>query len=78
MVNSYLNPSDISSKDRVESELEELLRNIYVCGCIPQKELRSLLPYGEAKASLLLSVLEARHQIRKVRIGRENLIEAMP
>jgi uncharacterized membrane protein len=76
MVNPYKNPSDISSKDRVEAELEELLTKIHTSGEIKQKDLRKELPYSEAKASMLLCILKNRHKIRKTKVGRDNFIEA--
>lgn len=43
-------------------------------GRINQRELRRQLPYSEAKASLLLSELEARGIVRKYKRGRGNLL----
>jgi len=76
MVNSYINPSDISSKERVEADLKELLTKIRISEEIKQADLRKQLPYSEAKASMLLSILKNRHKIRKTKVGRENYIEA--
>lgn len=43
-------------------------------GRITQKDLRSRLDYSEVKVSLLLSELEKRGLIRKLRNGRENIL----
>lgn len=43
-------------------------------GRITQKDLRSKLDYSEVKVSLMLSELEKRGLIRKLRNGRENIL----
>ena len=43
-------------------------------GRITQKDLRSRLEYSEVKVSLLLSELEKRGLIKKLKRGRENIV----
>jgi uncharacterized membrane protein len=43
-------------------------------GRITQKDLRSKLDYSEVKVSLLLSELEKRGLIKKLKRGRENIV----
>lgn len=43
-------------------------------GRITQKNLRKKLPYSEAKVSLMLADLEDRGLIRKIKVGRGNII----
>jgi uncharacterized membrane protein len=43
-------------------------------GQITQKELRSRLNYSEVKVSTMLSELEKRGQIKKLKNGRENIV----
>ncbi len=43
-------------------------------GRISQKELRKLFPYSEAKISLVITELEAKGKIQKIKKGRTNVI----
>lgn len=43
-------------------------------GQINQKDLRNSLKYSEVKVSLILSDLEKRKKIKKVKVGRENIV----
>ncbi|MFH0961440.1 MAG: hypothetical protein V1820_02040 [archaeon] len=62
-------------KKNLDPELAEILEKISAAGGrIIQRELRREMPYSEAKASLLLSELEARGLVRKYKRGRANLI----
>jgi uncharacterized membrane protein len=46
-------------------------------GQINQKDLRNRLKYSEVKVSLILSDLEKRKKIKKVKVGRENIVVLM-
>ena len=71
--NSALNPTPKKlplSKDL--SEALDIIRGHK--GKITQKDLRSKLDYSEVKISLLLSELEKRGLIKKLKNGRENIV----
>jgi LPXTG-motif cell wall-anchored protein len=53
---------------------EKLLDMVDAEGRITQKELRKALPLSEAKISLMISDLESRGEIRKIKKGRGNII----
>jgi len=59
----------------VPEELQEVLNIIKVSGGrINQLELRQKIPLSEAKVSLMISDLEDRGLVRKIRKGRANII----
>lgn len=58
-------PSDLA-------ELIELIRRNG--GRMNQRDLRKLLPYSEAKVSLMLADLESRGLVRKIKRGRGNIV----
>lgn len=59
----------------LSSDLHEVMNTIRSHkGRITQKDLRSRLDYSEVKVSLLLSELEKRGLIRKLKNGRENIV----
>jgi uncharacterized membrane protein len=43
-------------------------------GRTTQKELRSVLPYSEAKVSLMIAELESIGRLKKIKRGRGNII----
>ncbi len=56
-------------------EAEEILRIIREAGGrMSQRDLRKALPYSEAKASLIVSELDARGIVKKYKRGRTNLL----
>jgi uncharacterized membrane protein len=68
-------------KDKTNINLEdedELLEQIYQIikkeKRTTQKDLRKKLPYSEAKISLVLSELENKGKIEKIKKGRSNII----
>ncbi|MPN01826.1 hypothetical protein SDC9_149038 [bioreactor metagenome] len=65
-------------KQPLSAELSETLDIIRGNkGRITQKDLRSRLKYSEVKISLLLSELEKRGLIKKLKNGRENIVVLM-
>ncbi len=66
-------------KEDYEEELPEDLKKIIEIlekhgGRITQKELRKMLPYSEAKVSLMIADLEERGIVKKIKRGRGNII----
>lgn len=65
----------ISGMHGLPDDLSEVLRALQEKGGrVTQTELRKKLPYSEAKISLMLTDLESRGLIRKIRKGRGNVI----
>ncbi len=68
------------SKTKYEENIEEsdlknkILEVLKKEQRISQKELRKLFPYSEAKISLVLTELEAKGKIEKIKKGRTNVI----
>ncbi len=62
---------EIEIEDNEKKVLEIIKRN---GGRITQKELRKNLPFSEAKVSLIISDLESRGIVRKIKKGRGNII----
>ncbi len=65
--------------EEVEEELPEDLRRVVDLlerhgGRLTQKELRKMLPYSEAKVSLMIADLEERGIVKKIKRGRGNII----
>ena len=79
---SFMEPADnpeietIATKKRfLSKELREVLEIVRGHnGRITQKDLRSRLNYSEVKVSLILSELEKRGLIKKLKKGRENIV----
>ncbi len=72
-------PSGTNGKN--ESELPEDLRELYDIiikkgGRVTQKDLRKEVIYGEAKVSLMITDLEDRGFVKKIKKGRSNIIIA--
>lgn len=64
-----------SPKGAPKGEAGEILRIIKEAGGrITQRDLRKSLPYSEAKASLIVSELEATGAVKKYKRGRANLL----
>jgi uncharacterized membrane protein len=64
-----------ATTNEISPDASEVILKIETAGGrINQRDLRKSLPYSEAKASLILSELEARGIIRKFKRGRGNLI----
>lgn len=71
---SEIEPVDLK-KSPLSTDLREVLDVIRGHrGRITQKDLRSRLNYSEVKVSLLLSELEKRGLIKKLKHGRENIV----
>nr|QNO43791.1 hypothetical protein BPLLOOKG_00017 [Methanosarcinales archaeon ANME-2c ERB4]QNO50599.1 hypothetical protein EGELPFMD_00019 [Methanosarcinales archaeon ANME-2c ERB4] len=67
--------SRVSDESDLPSDLKDVLRVIRDGGGrITQKELRARLKYSEAKVSLMITDLEARGMVKKVKKGRGNVI----
>lgn len=67
--------TDALRKLPLSTDLNEILNVIQSHrGRITQKDLRSRLEYSEVKVSLLLSELEKRGLIKKLKRGRENIV----
>jgi uncharacterized membrane protein len=67
--------SRVSDESDLPSDLKEVLLVIRDGGGrITQKELRARLKYSEAKVSLMITDLEARGMVKKVKKGRGNVI----
>ncbi len=67
--------SEESREPDLPSDLKEVLRVIRDDGGrITQKELRARLKYSEAKVSLMITDLEDRGMVKKVKKGRGNVI----
>ena len=62
--------------EEIETDLAEKVLSIIKKneGRTTQKELRKLLPYSEAKVSLIITELESKGQIQKIKKGRSNVI----
>jgi uncharacterized membrane protein len=72
--NSKIEPADLR-KSPLSKDLREIVDVIRGHrGRITQKDLRSRLQYSEVKVSLLLSELEKRGLIKKLKRGRENIV----
>jgi len=54
--------------------LDKILELIKKEGRITQKEIRKQIPLSEAKISLIISELEAKGIVRKIKRGRGNII----
>lgn len=68
-------PKLLPQEAELDEEAREALKKIRENeGRITQKELRKQLPYSEAKASLIVSELEARGLVKKFKKGRGNII----
>jgi len=69
-------PAPAASVKVVElpEDLKKVLDIIVKEGRITQTELRTKLPYSEAKVSLLVADLEDRGLIRKIKKGRGNIL----
>ncbi|GIU69679.1 MAG: hypothetical protein KatS3mg002_0915 [Candidatus Woesearchaeota archaeon] len=64
-----------SSNEQENNTLESKLMNIIKeHSRITQKEIRKMLPYSEAKISLLITQLESEGKIKKIKKGRGNII----
>ncbi len=67
--------SEVSEESGIPSDLKEMLLVIREDGGrITQKELRMRLKYSEAKVSLMITDLEDRGMVKKVKKGRGNVI----
>ncbi len=68
------------SEEEVPEDLKKMIEIINKSdGRISQKELRrKMLPYSEAKVSLMVADLEDRGFIRKMKVGRGNIIVLKP
>lgn len=75
--NSEIENTDLKTPP-LSTDLQEILDIIRGHkGRITQKDLRSRLDYSEVKVSLLLSDLEKRGLIKKLKHGRENIVILM-
>lgn len=65
-------------KEELAADEEEALQRISEAGgSIGQKELRKALHVSEAKVSMLLSALEAKGFVKKIKKGRGNLVKLL-
>ena len=65
----------IGGEEKVSPDVEGVLQVMKEQGGrITQKELRKYFPLSEAKVSLLLTELEAKGKIEKIKKGRGNII----
>ena len=67
------------AKEELDKELPEDLKKVVEIlerhgGRLTQKELRKMLPYSEAKVSLMVADLEERGIVKKIKKGRGNII----
>jgi len=73
--------AEIEKEDKLIGKVEEDELTLKVLalfkendGRMTQKELRSKLPYSEAKISLLITELEAKGKLQKIKKGRGNVL----
>lgn len=74
-----LPPENISGEKKVHQKLPDDLKELLDIiikkgGRITQKELRKEVIYGEAKVSLMITDLEDRGLVKKIKKGRSNII----
>ncbi len=71
---TYCGGSDFKGLDETDltNKVLEIIKKQE--GRTTQKELRKLLPYSEAKISLVLTELESKGKIEKIKKGRSNVI----
>jgi len=72
----YKKRKPIQDIEEITDDLKEKILEIIKRenGRTTQKELRKLLPYSEAKISLVLTELESKGKIEKIKKGRSNVI----
>jgi len=68
--------TNIKKEEQEETDLTDKVLEIIKKqdGRITQKELRKLLPYSEAKISLVVTELESKGKVKKIKKGRSNVI----
>ncbi len=65
----------LSFAETLSHDVQEVLSKVEAAGGrISQRDLRRMLPYSEAKASLVISEMEARGLVRKFKRGRGNIL----
>jgi len=69
-----INKPKIEQNQLSHDDIEEVLAFIRSNQRISQKELRKHFPVSEAKISLILSELESKGEIKKIKKGRANII----
>jgi uncharacterized membrane protein len=73
--NSEIDNLVLKKKLLLPSDLQEIIDLIKSQrGLISQKDLRNKLNYSEVKVSVMLTDLEKRKRIKKIKRGRENFI----
>jgi uncharacterized membrane protein len=73
--NPEIGTHTLNEKLPLPTNLQDVIEVIRIeGGQINQKDLRNSLKYSEVKVSLILSDLENRKKIKKVKVGRENIV----
>lgn len=63
---------ELNREDATTDKIIEILKN--ADGRMTQRELRKIMPYSEAKISLMLAELEEEGRIKRIKKGRGNII----